>query len=179
MESKQKELLMKLKALSETGVGGEKENAQELLQKYMRKYGITKKELEFETVKDVLFKFKNEREKMLLLQIVYKVTDSASWYFTYKGKQKISNARIVTCTNAQEVEIGFLFDFYNRLYKKEEERLFDAFVQKHRLFGTPPKDTEPGPFDEEEYERLIQMMKALSDETPVKQIEGSKQCRRN
>lgn len=43
---KKRELLQKLKALADRGVGGEKVNAQRKLDEYMRKHGYTLEDLD-------------------------------------------------------------------------------------------------------------------------------------
>ena len=45
------ELLKKIKALAEAGIGGEKKNAQEMLKKLMKKYKIKEKDIEIESIK--------------------------------------------------------------------------------------------------------------------------------
>ena len=47
------EIIQKLKALSDRGVAGEKENATKLLKKLMKKYRITEEDLQEEEKKDV------------------------------------------------------------------------------------------------------------------------------
>lgn len=47
------DVIKKLKALSDRGINGEKENATKLLNKLMKKYGITEEELEKSEVKTI------------------------------------------------------------------------------------------------------------------------------
>ena len=164
-------LLKKLKALAESGVGGEKENAQAMLEKYMRKYGITETDLERdEELKVREFEYHSHKEKRLLMQIIFKVTNSTSMYSFYRSKRKVRNLVGCECSKAQGIEIEFLFDFYKRLYQKEEERLLDAFIQKHKLFGDSPEEDRERRSDREILE-MITLMNALSDERPQLQIE--------
>ena len=51
--SNKKEILLKLKRLAERGINGEKENAEKLLNKMMKKYEISEEELEQEEEKIV------------------------------------------------------------------------------------------------------------------------------
>jgi len=68
------ELLKKLKALAERGESGERENAAAQLEKLLKKYGISEEELERDAEKRCFFKYSQETERRLLMQIVYSVT---------------------------------------------------------------------------------------------------------
>ena len=69
MDDKKKQLLNKLKALAERGVGGEKETAQRKLQELMEKYEIDENDLSDDKKEKYQFKYKNEFEKKLIKQI--------------------------------------------------------------------------------------------------------------
>ena len=56
------ELLKKLKALSDRGVSGEKENATELLKKLMKKYGISEEEIQEDEVKEIYINLRTDIE---------------------------------------------------------------------------------------------------------------------
>lgn len=175
---KKTELLMKIKALADTGTGGEKLNAKRKLEQFMRRYGIKDEDLCDEVAEDREFAYSGEREKRLLAQIMYKVTNEehCCYGYVYRLSGRACKNRLgCKCTKAQEIEIKMLFDFYKRLYEKEEEVLFNAFVQKHRLFGVTPDDYEPQTMTPAEKFRLMTMMAGLRDETPLKQIEEKKE----
>ena len=67
-------LLKKVRALAEHGVGGEAENAEKLLARMMKKYGISEAELDEETRVRHDFTYHGGEEKKILKQVVYKVT---------------------------------------------------------------------------------------------------------
>lgn len=67
-------LLKKIRALAEHGVGGEAENAEKLLARMMKKYGISEAELDEETRVRHDFTYHGGEEKKILKQVVYKVT---------------------------------------------------------------------------------------------------------
>ncbi len=167
------DLLRKLHALAERGNGGEKINAQRKLEKFMQKYGITEKELEKETLEHCEFTFHGTRECSLLVQIIYKVLNDRNrcygFRYSYSGRS-VKNKLGCEATPAQKIEIEFLFDFYKRLYKREEEFFFAAFVQKHKLFGDLKDDDIPAEQNKEDYMRMAQLMKGMSEETPLKQL---------
>ena len=71
-KSANKELVHKLRALAERGVGGEKEAAAQKLALLMEKYGLDDADLEDEKEEAHDFHFKTEFEKDLLRQLFYR-----------------------------------------------------------------------------------------------------------
>ena len=166
MNEKQKALLQKLKALAERGVGGEKEGAERKLKQLMAKYGVDQLELEGDQVSRYEIKYRGEFEKRLLSQIVYRArNDAEGQYYRRYGKGSKS-ILIVECTKAQEIQIRIEFEFYRDLLKEEQELLFEAFIQKHRIFresGEPPK--LPTLEEMERLERMWAMMAGLQEKS--------------
>lgn len=173
--AEQIERLKKIYALAMRGVGGEKEAAAAILARLTKKYGISLDDLDEEQVKGFDLEFHGEIERKLLLQIVYKVTGDASNYHSLtwvaSGRLCRTKARVY-CTEAQKVEIEFLHDFYKKLWKREVKALYGAFIQKHRLFGEPKEGEQASEISDEEYAKMCRMIRGLSDEQPLKMIEG-------
>lgn len=172
MTNKQ-ELLKKLKALAEAGIGGEKINAQKKLDELIKKYNISEEDLTDDILIDCEFTYHGKTEKRLLNQIIYKVTNERnnSYGFVYTYSERICRTkRGCRATKAQKIEIEFLFDFYKKLYKKEEELFLIAFIQKHELFGELKDGEQPQERSEEEILKLGLFASGMSDETPLKQI---------
>lgn len=169
-----KEKLKKIYALAMQGVDGEKEAAMKLLAKLSKKYGVSIQNLDEEQVKEFEMEFHGKFEVQLLTQIVYKITGSNNvykMYYTKSGRLCRTKAS-VHCTEAQKMEIEFLFNFYKTLFKKEQEYLLRAFIQKHRLFGERAEnDEEPSDLSDEEWLKIMHMAAGLSDESPLKQLE--------
>lgn len=171
----QKERLKKLYALAIRGVGGEKEQAQAILEKLLKKYAITLDELDEETIEYYELEYHGKEQESLLKQTVYKITDNENSFYNlqYTHSGRSCKTRLgVHCTAAQKAEIEFLFSFYIRIWEKEREALLQAFIQKHRIFGNL-KDGEKGSeLSVEELTKLYAFMGGLSDETPLKAIEA-------
>lgn len=90
-------LLKKVRALAEHGVGGEAENAEKLLARMMKKYGISEEELDEETRVRHDFTYHGGEEKKILRQVVYKVTAATptSSYIPRAGARlELNSARI-------------------------------------------------------------------------------------
>ena len=64
--------LERVKALAERGVGGEKENAEALLNRLMAKYGISEEDIEDTAERDYFIRYHNFWERKLIVQIAYK-----------------------------------------------------------------------------------------------------------
>lgn len=171
----QKERLKKLYALAMHGVGGEKETAQAILEKLLKKHAVSLDELDDDIISEYQLEYHGKEQESLLKQTAYKVTDDKNATYSLCWTQSGRKCRTVLgvkCTAAQKAEIEFLFDFYKRVWEKEREALLHAFIQKHRIFGNC-KDGEKGKeLSDEELEKMYALMRGLSDETPLLQIEG-------
>lgn len=171
----QKERLKKLYALAMRGVGGEKETAQAILDKLLKKYAMTLDDLDEEVIQEYELEYHGKEQDRILMQTVYKVTDEKDTFnhlqYTHSGRACRTRLR-VRCTAAQKAEIEFLFSFYVRLWEKEKEALLQAFFQKHRIFGNLKEGESGKELSDEELEKMYALMHGLSDEQPLKQIEG-------
>ena len=171
----QKERLKKLYALALRGIDGEKEQAQTILDKLLKKYAMTLDDLDDKAIQEYDLEYHGKEQDRILMQTVYKVTDEKDTFnhlrYNHSGRACRTRLR-VRCTAAQKAEIEFLFSFYVRLWGKEKEALLQAFFQKHRIFGSLKEGEEGKELSSEELLKLELLMNGLSDEQPLKQIEG-------
>lgn len=141
-----KERLKKIYNLSLKGVGGEREQAQAILDKLLKKYELSLDDIDDEdTAYDYELKYHREEQLRILHQTIYKVLNSTDEIYDirYTSSGRLCrNRMVVHCTAIQKVEIEFLFDFYKRIWEKDKEML-----------------------------KISNLMKGISDETPIKQIE--------
>lgn len=171
----QKERLKKLYALAMRGVGGEKVQAQAILDKLLKKYAMTLDDIDEGIVGEYDLEYHGKEQERILIQTAYKVTDDRDSFFhlQYSRSGRACRTRLrVKCTAAQRVEIEFLFDFYKRLWEKEKAALLQAFFQKHRIFGNLKEGEEAKELTREESLKLEFLMNGLSNEQPLLQIEG-------
>lgn len=170
-----KERLKKLYALALRGVGGEKVQAQAILDKMLKKYAMTLDDLDEENVIECEFEYHGKENERILKQTIYKVTDDKNSFYnlqyTYSGRACKTRLR-ARCTAAQKVEIEFLFDFYKRVWEKEKEALLQAFIQKHRIFGNLKEGESGKELSPEELLKMELLINGLSDEQPLKQLES-------
>ena len=172
-----KEYLQKIYQLAKSGVGGEKENAQKILDELLKKYSMEIEEIEEldEEIINADIKTPTKVEEKILIQVVYKVTNSTEEiYEIHRGGKLVSKVTRVKCTRKQEIEIRFLYDFYRRLWFEEQEFLLSAFIQKHKIFGKRLDENgneKVNYISEDEMNRLRRAMGAFKDESPLLQIE--------
>lgn len=163
-------LLKKIRALAERGVGGEADNAEEILRRLMEKYGVSEDELDEEERRRHDFEYHGKEQEKLLRQVVYKVTGGYAYNLVYRASGRKVKTRLgADCTAAEKVEIEFLFDFYTRLWERERDAFLSAFIQKHRIF-TIRDDIEPQEVSREELLKMQALMLRMSDESPVRAL---------
>lgn len=169
----QKERLKKLYALALRGVDGEREQAQAILEKLLKKYSLSLDDLDEEVINEYELEYHGKEQRSLLLQTIYKVTNSNNRAFglryTASGRM-CRNAIGVKCTAAQKAEIEFLFAFYTRVWEKERKALLHAFIQKHKIFGNLKAGETGQELTPEEIAKLNALMNGLSDEQPLKAL---------
>lgn len=130
------ELLKKIQALAERGVGGEKRNAEELLARMMRAYSITEQDLREDEIRFQTFPYKTDLDRRLIKQMIYMVTGE-----TPCGVKRVATGRTlkevgVDCTDAQRVEIEIARRFYAEAMEKDLDVFFVAFCKRNNLY--PP-----------------------------------------
>lgn len=136
MDEKTIERIKKLQALAERGVGGEKDTAEKMLRKMLKKNGIQSlDDLQDDNYEYVLFPYSGKYEKKLLKQCIYKVLTAAgdrTYYHTKGTRQKLG----IYCTKAQKVEIHMEFEFYRKAFYEEMDIFISAFINAQKIF--PP-----------------------------------------
>jgi hypothetical protein len=155
------EKLKKLLALTEQGLGGEKINAQEKLEKLMKKHGIQLSDFIGEAITLEWFKSKPGKiQKQLLYQIIVNVCgNKTDTYASPLNKGKIG----VKVTKSQQVEIELKYISYMRSLEKELNLTYEAFVQTNHIFPTDAEDEiiDPSKIEIEELERLAYAMQGM------------------
>ena len=168
MESKKIELIKKVKALADRGVGGEKEDAAKLLEKLMKKYGIEEADISEDIEEIQSFSYHGEFEHRLLLQIFYKhfpdITENRGRVRTLPYGKGSRSTFFISCTIAQGIEIAIEFDFYRELWKEEVNFFYQAFLAKHDIYPQEAYE-HPSELSLKDSYRMKMMMEGLSDKT--------------
>ena len=169
-----KNKLRKILALAESGIDGEREAAKNKLQALLLEHGLTLEELA-DDEDESMWVFRNicnKTEQRLWAQVVFKVKDVQQIKFYTEGR----SSRSTSCTEAQANEIGDMYKWHKRNFKKElrkmKEEFLEAYIIKHKLFpATPSESQSDEPVD---YERLLRIMmykSQISDDTYHKALE--------
>lgn len=174
------ELAKKLKALADRGIGGERDNAKEQLEKLMNKYGITPEDLEQEEQKDYFFKVPDNEKwyaRKILLQVCGTTCRDIKIYgeFTKKMIKEhfLPGNYMVTCTPLEYVEILAKWDFYKKAFLKELPVFFRAFFTANQLLAEPTESEKNEEMTEEEYKehlRANRMAEGINKQHYKKQI---------
>ena len=130
--------LKRLRALAERGVGGEKENAQRILERLCDKYGLDISQLDTEEKKLTWFRYrKGNHFRKLLAQCIVKVCGKGTKLYGHNREATRAREYAVECTASEAVEIELDYEFYADALQKELDRLISMFIQKNNIF---PKD---------------------------------------
>lgn len=124
--------LLKIKALAERGEGGERESAQILYQKLLKKYDIDEASLQKEKLAKHWWNYESDMEEDLLVQVFYMVTGD-SRYFRRHSRTRGDQCGCI-CTDFEKEEITFYFEFYKDALQQELEAFLMAFKLKNHLF---------------------------------------------
>lgn len=165
-------LLKKLKALADRGVGGEKENAQSMLDKMLKENNLTLEDLEGETVDIHLIKYTDEFQKKFLHQIISSVMGKIStWTHPHYKKQVIFESTV-----AEYIEIKAKYRFYFRDLIEQRQLFYKAYIQRNELYikDSKPEDRELTQKEMEELLKMSQMMLGIDKKTFHKQLENNK-----
>ena len=161
------ELLKKLKALADAGVDGERDNAQKILDRLLKKYDLTLADIEFDEIKEHAFQFRGKQEREILKQICFKVTDGDRRVYHYRTGIGSKNTICCECSDAEAIQIRFEFDFYKELWEEELKLFLTAFIVKHEIFDSKPANC-PSTLSAEERMRLHAMVMGLADKRPAR-----------
>lgn len=129
------ELLKKVKALAERGVGGEQQNAKELLERLMATYGMTENDID-DTVELHTFAYRDAVEYSLLAQVIYMVTGEDAKHIVGAYSNRPRKSLGADCTEAEADRIEIAYEFYKGILKNELKVFLRAFYVRNSIF--PP-----------------------------------------
>lgn len=165
--------LAKLLALAQRGVGGEKDNAQRMLEKLLAKHGMTLADLldDGEKKADLRIPFKGVEDRKLVFQVIAAVLDTHKpKVYRYKGDRAV----LVEVTPAQRADILVRLDAYRKplaaAINKAKATALAAFIQVNRVFpaSDDPESGEPDELAADELAALLAAMRGMQP-TPVHQ----------
>lgn len=145
------EKLKKLYELSKRGVGGESVNAEVMLEKLLKKYGLTIESLLDSEKRQYIFKVKSLTERQILFSVVTKTLQNRSIKYS---SNKRNTTIYLDLTPSDYAEIKIQFDAYTRALRKYMEQSQSAFIHANDLFfyrdgSENPKEKKPLTAEEE------------------------------
>lgn len=157
------ELAKKLKQLADKGIGGEKLNAEQMLNNLLKKHNLTLADIEDEVKQDFFLKFTDEYKWRMFSQITSLIDPTISKYGKFPDKliktHRLKGNYIVTCTVAQYIEIQAMHEFYFRLYQAELDVFYTGFLHANRLLLPPDADQKPEDLSDEELQKELRIRK--------------------
>lgn len=160
--------LQKLISLAERGEGGEKENAQRMLDNLLKKHGLSVSDIVGDKQSLQWFKYgKGLFELRLLSQIIYAVCGSRDKWKNTRRRYVIG----VKCSEYERVQIELRFSVYREALKKEFEVIYDAFLHTNKIF--PEKSGDEDSDDKDiDWDYLDRVSGAMANMSAVPVIES-------
>jgi hypothetical protein len=175
--SKYIELAKKLKALAEKGVGGEKWNAQKMLNSLLKKHNLTMEDIEGEKTDNYFFNIKQKADERLWIQITKSVNSEIKCYGKLPQKEisrlKLKGNYFITCTLSEYIEIEAKYNIYRRLYEEESNVFYHAFCTANGILITPKNPIKVSDLKPDELKTLLrvrQMSYNIKNEPYRKQL---------
>ena len=180
------ETAKKIKELADKGVGGEKQNAQELLSKFLKKNNLTIEDLDSEEKKDWYLNDKDFpiRYKWLLAQIVASVdttlNDVVKVRYMFKDKASQSEVKktlgytcriYLFCTASHYAEISTKFSVYKASYEKEVSLFQYAFFLKNGLLVGEDGQGKSRDFSDDDIKKILSTAMNIDKAQIHKQID--------
>ena len=129
------ELAKKLKALADRGIGGEKQNAQIMLERLCQKHGILISDIEGEIVNKYYLTYTNANRD-LFFQLLAHVGITEVFSVRRRGSKKALNEVAIYTTVSLYLEFEAKSAFYFREYKKQMDLFYKAFIDANDLYRT-------------------------------------------
>lgn len=157
-----KKLMNSIREMMDSPNANEADTARRVYQRLLDKHGIeaTPEGEEPEYKWAFPFKYQNKRERRLIFQCIYKAIGTLETRTTRYHQEGRKRSMVFKLTNEECDYAHVLYAIYRKALATEIERLYLAFLQKHRIFGK--NDGEPEPIDEKELDEMRRMMYGLS-----------------
>ncbi|OJW76443.1 MAG: hypothetical protein BGO59_23300 [Spirosoma sp. 48-14] len=181
MTDKAKSLAEKLLELARRGVGGERENAEQLLIKHLSNYGLTLEEFEkdTQTVKLTIEWLKTDinNQNSFYRQVVASViggerTKDFESYINEKTRYQWLEFDV---TIAEKIEIEQKIAVYWADYQQQLAVFYAAYIQKNHLYALPDpnqteQDSEETPEERQKRLKLMRMMEGIDHKRIFKEL---------
>lgn len=153
--------LLKVLRLAQQGVGGERENAEALLEKLLRKHSMTMADLESVEAGEsrVWLSAADAEERMVLSQLAIRLFGTKRKLWTQQGNCHLG----VDLSPAEKTAIEIAWEVYSEAFAEARHALVLGFCFKHELYASD--ENGGSEMSDEERERGRRAM-ALADVLP-------------
>src|SRR5215831_2543879 len=138
-----RERLLKTLRLAQQGVGGERDNAEAILDKLLAKHGLTRAALEEmdAPVRTTVRYTVQVADRHVFGGLVRRLFGNERAIWKYRGQ---STKRAVDLSAAERVTFDLAWEVYRKAWHRLREDVEVAFMRKHKLFDTssPPRYVE-------------------------------------
>lgn len=181
-----KRRLMKMKALANAGVGGERANAERLLAELAAKHGINLDDLDGEEIEEFEVKFTQAWQRKLLGQLtaimrqekrkrgeVLRDKECELWRSRFGSKYCKFEEFTVYATRCDWLELTAKFEVLKAAYKRQCKNFYLAFLMANDLLTDPDYDA-PKPTREqlEAYNEALRLSLGIERSSLNKQLEN-------
>ncbi|QDB70629.1 putative methionine S-methyltransferase [Pseudomonas phage RSP] len=170
MDPKIRSKAKKLLALAERGVGGEKEIARRMLDKFLAMHDLALSDIEGEEVRLYTFGFRGKLFRRLTAQVIAKVQNTYDPEVWITHNQRGYEARL---TAAQAIEVEILLETLKPALSQVVEDAYIAFIDKNRLYpDCESPDAKLSPEEIERWERVLRLSDGIEKTEIHKRITG-------
>ena len=181
-----KKRLMKMKALANAGVGGERANAERLLAELAAKHGINLDDLDGKEIEEFEVKFTQAWQKKLLGQLaaiirqekrkrgeVLRDKECELWRSRFGSKYCKFEKFTVYATKCDWLELTARFEVLKADYKRQCKDFYLAFLVSNNLLTDPDDDAPPPTREElEAYSEALRLSCGIKPSRLNKQLEN-------
>lgn len=164
--------LLKVLRLAQEGVGGERENAAVLLEKLLRKHGMTMADLEAaeQAATRVWLPASDNDESTVLSQVAISLFGTGRKLWRQSGRFDIA----IEVTPSEHAALTIAWDVYRAAFAEARHALVLGFCVKHSLFSpTSEASSNMSPEDRARAERALAMAETLPVvEAPGRRLSG-------
>lgn len=166
-------LLAKIKALADRGEAGERESAAGILARMMDKYGIVEADLEDLSTSRVIFKYRSEHERKIIVQTLVSVTDKSIKSYKDGRYREI----FLDLTPSEKISVSYAVEFYLEHFRRELQLFTAAFIDRNGLYPKFEKYKRESTdiseqYSDDELETIVRMASGLDRHAIYKAIEG-------
>lgn len=181
-----KRRLMKMKALANAGVGGERANAERLLEELAARHGINLDELEGDEVEEHVVKFSQKWQQDLFNQLMgimkqekakrgetLREKELELWRRKFGTKNCMVTEIFTYATKCDWLELNAKFEVLKAAYKRQQKNFYLAFlISNNLLLDKEDHDSDITPEKMKELEEAFALSQGITPSKLVKQLEA-------